>query len=1170
METAMNRVGVWILICSIIGALLFGIPFNTSAQAAGDSIGAVAPSSVLRNQAAFVDTWDAMVSRDQNLATAGSMTPQGRAAPLMIPQSPSFSTNVVQRKVGYGALPFAPILAASQTIQTSFEAINKQDELNAFNFYWWPPDTMGAVGPNHFMETLNGAVAIYNKTNAARLSLVTLDTFFRVTIGGKTYPRNDTTDPRVIYDRRSGRWIASTLEFGNPSGQDNHIILAVSASSDPTGTWYKYLVQIGVPNNGSITYFSDYDTLGADDNGVYMAVTIFPSSGSSFAKFAAIEKSQVLSGGSMTAYFFSNITDMYSTPQPSHDLDAIGLTDPEWFVASDPNASYANVTCRTLTWSGTPGSRTPSLSSTALLSTPGFGYPFDVPAQGSSVNINVIDFRLMMATIRSNQLWTCRSVGVDSSGGNSSDDRTACEWLQIDITSGTPALAQSGRVYDNSVSNPRNYFYPAIMVSGQGHVTMGFSGSRSTEYAGAYFAGRLSSDPVGTMSSVVQIKAGEASYQLTDSDGRNRWGDYSYTSLDPNDDMTMWTIQEYAASPSSTWGTWVAKLLAPAPTLNGPGGSGQQGQTGVALNLTGSGFFDPGTGFPNRVSVMLMGGSLNGISNYSITYVSATQVQVSFDISPTASLGTRDIVLTNPDGQSVSLSGGFTVVPNPSCSYLINPTNASYGSGSGNGSVSVTAGSGCGWSAASNAGWITVTSGSGTGNGTVNYSVAANNVDCIPRTGTVTIEGQTFTVTQAAGSGSYSINPTNASYFSTGGNGSVTVTAGSGCGWTAVSNPGWITVTSGSSGTGPGTVNYSVAVNTTFGTRTGTVTVAGQTFTVLQSADELRAYWTFDEGSGSIAYDTSRNNNTGTVANATWTSGIINGALSFDGETTQVTVSNSASLNPVQTITVAAWVNADNWFNTPRILEKGQSDNQYGLFVNPSGQLEFLLSGVTNGTLVTTPPSAGTWHQVSGTYDGFLISLYIDGQLAAQQSASGPLPSTTDGLAIGNRPSGNVLYKFSGVIDDVRIYGSALSASQIAQLYDTDSVGDGIANWWRQQYFGNGSTTAATTCATCDFDGTGQNNLFKYVTGLDPTDPTSVFYLQIANVTNQAAQQNLLFNPLASGRKYTPQYSTDLVSGIWLLLAGYSGPVTNGNQVTITDLNATQSRKFYRIDITYP
>ncbi len=337
------------------------------------------------------------------------------------------------------------------------------------------------------------------------------------------------------------------------------------------------------------------------------------------------------------------------------------------------------------------------------------------------------------------------------------------------------------------------------------------------------------------------------------------------------------------------------------------------------------------------------------------------------------------------------------------------------------------------------------------------------------------------------------------------------------------------------------------------------------------SATNLLAYWTFDEGTGTIANDYSGNTNTGTVVlgSGGWTSGIINGALSFDGESTQVSVTNAASLNPVENITISAWVNAQYWFNTPRIIEKGKTDNQYAIFINNSGSLEFLLTGVTGGNLSITPPSAGVWHHVAGTYDGSLISLYVDGQLAAQQPASGPLAITTDPLAIGDKPSGSVLTSFAGTIDDVRIYGSAFSPNQVAQIYDADSVGDGIANWWRLQYFGDPAATGATTCATCDYDGTGQNNLFKYVAGLNPTDPTSVFSLQIATDTNQVAQ-DLMFTPLGSGCTYTPQFSTDMVNGVWLPLPLYSGPFTNGNQVMIVDTNAISPQEFYRIDISRP
>jgi len=99
----------------------------------------------------------------------------------------------------------------------------------------------------------------------------------------------------------------------------------------------------------------------------------------------------------------------------------------------------------------------------------------------------------------------------------------------------------------------------------------------------------------------------------------------------------------------------------------------------------------------------------------------------------------------------------------------------------------------------------------------------------------VTIAGQTFTVAQASASCGYGISPTSVSEGAAATAGTVSVTAGSGCGWTAVSREGWITVTSGARGSGSGTVGYSLTANTAAATRTGTVTIAGQPFTVNQA-----------------------------------------------------------------------------------------------------------------------------------------------------------------------------------------------------------------------------------------------------------------------------------------------------------------------------------------------
>ncbi|GEM_PF-2206588 len=332
-----------------------------------------------------------------------------------------------------------------------------------------------------------------------------------------------------------------------------------------------------MPDTGPITSFSDYQTLGVDDNGVYLAVRIFPSTGSSTATIAAMQKSSLLSGTAATVTFFPSITDMFSTPQPAHNFDSIGAGDPAWFVASSRFLNDGDIYYRKLTWSG----GVPSLDgSAASINSSSIASPILAPASGSTTDVNVGDVRLLMSVIRNNRLWTSRNGGLNSSGTVTGPDRTGCEWFEINVASGTPTSVQSGRVYDSAASNPRFYYFPAIMVNGQGHAAMGFSGSKSNEFVSAYFTGRLVDDSTGTMGVVELLKAGEASYTQLDGANppRNRWGDYTYSTLDPTDDMTLWTIQEYAASGvANNWATWNSELHSPAPTLTATTASGFQG-----------------------------------------------------------------------------------------------------------------------------------------------------------------------------------------------------------------------------------------------------------------------------------------------------------------------------------------------------------------------------------------------------------------------------------------------------------------------------------------------------------------------------------------------------------------------------------------------------------------
>ena len=198
--------------------------------------------------------------------------------------------------------------------------------------------------------------------------------------------------------------------------------------------------------------------------------------------------------------------------------------------------------------------------------------------------------------------------------------------------------------------------------------------------------------------------------------------------------------------------------------------------------------------------------------------------------------GTVNFTVASTDGPgrsgSMTIAGHtFTVNQGQGCGVSLATTTASAPAGGASGSFDVRTADGCGWAANSNASWLSITAGAtGSGNGTVRYTAAANTGP--QRTGTMTAGGQTFTVTQSAGC-TYSISPASQNVASGGGAVAVAVTAPAGCSWTAVSNAAWISISSGSSGSGNGTVQIAVAANPD-AERRGTVTIAGQTYTVVQ------------------------------------------------------------------------------------------------------------------------------------------------------------------------------------------------------------------------------------------------------------------------------------------------------------------------------------------------
>jgi hypothetical protein len=174
----------------------------------------------------------------------------------------------------------------------------------------------------------------------------------------------------------------------------------------------------------------------------------------------------------------------------------------------------------------------------------------------------------------------------------------------------------------------------------------------------------------------------------------------------------------------------------------------------------------------------------------------------------------------------------FTLTQDSGCSYVVAPENLPAAAAGGPAHVDVTAAASCTWTAVSAAPWIAVTAGaSGSGNGPVEMSVGANTGPA--RSGTVAVAGRTVTVAQDSGC-AFVLSATSQAIRIGGGPGSVNVTASAGCPWTAASNVPWISISSGTPGSGDGAVAFVVAVNGTGAPRSGTLTIAGKVFTVNQ------------------------------------------------------------------------------------------------------------------------------------------------------------------------------------------------------------------------------------------------------------------------------------------------------------------------------------------------
>ncbi len=379
-----------------------------------------------------------------------------------------------------------------------------------------PADTHGSVGPDHFVSVVNRVFAVFSKETGTRLLSQNLSQFLPGSAG----------DPRIVFDHFSQRWIVVVSDFST------RIFIAVSRTDNPLGSWFKtnFLASQGADTGR----FPDYPTLGVDTNGIYISGAMFGQTVGT--TIFVLDKSPLVASnpslGTITA--FRNLPDGIVQPVVTY-----GTPPGEYFVSRRNTTSFR---VRRVD----PPMSNPSMIFLGNLPVASQSSPPNAPALGSNVGLDSSDARLMMAVYRNGSIWVSHAIN--------SGNRSAARWYQFGVS--PLSVTQFG-----TVSSPTMWFtYPSIMVNAAGDAVMAFSGSNPDTFASVYYTGRSSTDPPGAMAEPQLLHAGTAPYNTLDNVGRNRWGDYSFTSLDPVDLDTIWTVQKYAHATGNIWGTWIASF----------------------------------------------------------------------------------------------------------------------------------------------------------------------------------------------------------------------------------------------------------------------------------------------------------------------------------------------------------------------------------------------------------------------------------------------------------------------------------------------------------------------------------------------------------------------------------------------------------------------------------
>ncbi|HEY0321747.1 MAG TPA: carboxypeptidase regulatory-like domain-containing protein [Pyrinomonadaceae bacterium] len=527
-----------------------------------------------------------------------------------------------------------------------------------------PPDTVGDVGPNHYIQAINTSIGIYNKSTGARVAAFTYDTFMSQGNFGNVCDTDNFGDPTVLYDTFEDRWIISDFAFqqdgaGNVSPQVALQCIAVSKTGDPiSGGWNFYSIN----TTGGL---GDYPKMGVWPDGIYMSVNMFDyAAAGSFQnpRVYAFNKAQMYAGApSVQSVQFDAPSTEFSLLPANARLQA--GTPP----AGSPNyltvvAQYLNVISVykfKVDWGN--------------ISTSTFTGPFDslnttwwaqlaAADQTAPTPANRNDelyARLMMQNQYTNMggvesLWNSMTAGLGNPTTNITATQSAVRYYQLKVTGGTvePTTSQA---FTYSPADTIWRYMPSLAIDRSGNMAIGFTTSNATTHPTLSYAGRLSTDPANSLPQTDQLLFAGTGSQSGNCGGAicNRWGDYSAMSLDP-DGCTFWYTNEYYATTGLNHQTRIGYFKFSQCTPVGNGGT-------VSGTVTAT----PG-GAPLQGATVMLGSrstTTDASGNYSFTNIPAGTypgMTASYPGRTTASASSIVVTDSNTTTQNFSLSVAAT------------------------------------------------------------------------------------------------------------------------------------------------------------------------------------------------------------------------------------------------------------------------------------------------------------------------------------------------------------------------------------------------------------------------------------------------------------------------------------------------------------------------------